>query len=80
MEYHIYKQLLMLHLRKVIFYNNLRLYPWLTTNAPVEELLPEFECNSPAQYLASRLRYVYIGSKNKQILFQNGKKYKWALK
>ena len=45
MEYHIYKQLFIMHLRKVIFYKNLRLYPWLTTNAPVEELLLEFECN-----------------------------------
>ena len=45
-EYHIYKQLLITHLRKVICYDKLRLYPWLTTNVPVEELLLQSECNS----------------------------------
>ena len=48
----IYKQLLITLLRKVVCYDELRLYPWLTTNVPVEELLLESECNSPAQYVA----------------------------
>ena len=69
MEYYIYKQLLITHLRKVVCYDKLRLYPWLTTNVPVEELLLQSECNSPIFGLKVEMRYK-TKREYKKILFQ----------
>ena len=57
----------------MICYNKLRLYPWLTTNVPVEELLLQSDAIPTIFGLQVEMRYK-AEREYKKILFQKGTK------